>query len=404
MSARLAPVVLAVLLACGGATSLPDGGGEPGGATDLPSFDAAGDASADVAVDATGDAAAGDPATVPDAPPYYEGVAPGAEIVGGCAQCAYGSLIGLTCAPDGKTVVAGVTIVIDTVDCAGNPLHLETVSSSKGVYQLDQVPCGIQTVKLSKGSYSHEFQVFIEAGMEVEAVNGRCFGATAAKIAVVTGRWDRMEYILDALKLKYTLIDSQDVEGGMSDGGAAMDLFLDPKALAKYDVIFVNCGQVHSMIAGNPTVRKNIDEWVKNGGSFYGSDYADVYILGIWPWAVDAPDPYSIFGQTVHADVVDPPLFAYLGNKSKQDINYQLGPISTQKAPGVNPTTGEETMVHLRGEFKEYPGEVRPIMISFRPHGPKGGRVIFANFHHDEQTGPLRAEVARILNWVVFEL
>lgn len=406
MSARyLLPLGIALLgLACGGGTSTGNGGSDATGHQDL----APGDAPADLAADApteaapgeTADDVAADPGTTPDVAP--DGVAPGADIVGGCQECAYGTLKGLTCAPDGKTVVSGVTVSIDTVDCAGNPLHLETVSDAQGRYLLPQVPCGQQKVHLTKGSYAHAFDIWIDAGMEVEAINGRCFGATAAKIAVLTGKWDAIEYLLNNLKLKFDLYDSDDSDGGMSSGGMAMQLLQDAKELAAYNVIFVNCGQVHSMIAGDPTVRKNLDDWVEKGGSFYGSDYADVYVNMIWPWAWDQPDAYSIFSQTVHAEVIDPPLFAYLG-KMQQDIQYQLGPISTVKAPGKNPTTGEDTMVHLRGEFKEYPGEVRPIMLSFRPY-PKGGKVMFANFHHEEQTGPLLAEVARILYWVVFEL
>ena len=405
----LSVLAIAPLLACGGSTSSPGTGGDLPGLADPGQLETAGeDALAEAPRD--GEEAGPNSETVGETAPGgdaspTDGVAPGADIVGGCLECAYGTLNGLTCAPDGKTVVSGVTVTIDTVDCAGNPLHLEAKSDSKGRYTIEGVPCGTQDVALVKGSYTHTFQAGIEAGMDNEAANGRCFGAAAAKIAVITGRWDNLQYILNNLKLKYDLIDSNDNDngGGGSDGGMAMQLFQDSAKLNTYDVIFVNCGQVHSYIAGNSTVRKNLDDFVKKGGSFYGSDYADSYIMSVWPWALQEPDPYSIFGQTVHAEIIDPPLFAYLGT-NQQDIQYQLGPISTIKAPGTNPTTGEETMVHLRGEFKEYPGEVRPIMLSFQPYPPKGGRVVFANFHHDEQTGKLLAEVAKILNYVVFEL
>ncbi len=392
------------LAACGGSTSSGTGGelpglADPGAGGEVVGVEVVG---GDEARDDAETVAPADGVTATDGTTGLD-VAPGADIVGGCAQCAYGTLNGLTCAPDGKTVVSGVTVSIDTVDCAGNPLHLEATSDAKGRYTLEGVPCGTQTVNLAKGSYKHTFAAGIEAGMDNEAANGRCFGATAAKLAVITGRWDNLQVILDNLKLKYDLYDSNDVDDSMSTYNAAYELLTDSTKLNTYDVVFVNCGKVHYGIAADPKVQANLDAFVKKGGSFYGSDYADAYVMDVWPWAMNEPDGYSIFNQTVNAEVIDPPLFAYLGT-NQQKIAYMLGPIATIKSPGKNPTTGEETMVHLRGEFKEYPGEIRPIMLSFQPYPPKGGRVVYANFHHDEQTGALLSEVAKILNYVVFDL
>lgn len=328
----------------------------------------------------------------------------GSQIVGGCEICGYGSIKGLTCAPNQTTAVPNVTVFVDSTDCDGNPIHLETHSNAKGEYQLDGVPCGYQTVHIVKGSFTHQFNVYVDTGLVTDAsASERCFKSNSAKIAVLTGRWDNIQIILDNLKLKYDLYDSNDTEDGISDGGMAMQLLQDKAKLFTYDVIFVNCGDIHAHIASDPVVRKNIDDFVKKGGSFYGSDYADVYVRAIWPWAMNEPDPYSIFQQVVHAEVIDPPLFAYLGT-NKQDIAYVLGPISTIQSAGKNPVTGEETMVHIRGVFKEYPDEVRPIMLSFTPYPPNGGRVIFATFHHAEQTGALLTGVAKILNYVVFML
>jgi hypothetical protein len=388
-------ILLGLSLACGGSVESAEPGPGDGVASDLPGgepADANQEATQDDADDETGDPSPTDLHPTPD-------------IVGGCDVCAPGSIKGLTCAPNQTTAVPDVTVSVDALGCDGQPVHLETKSNAKGEYQLDGIPCGYQTVNIAKGSFTHQFNVFVDAGLVTDAsASERCFKGNAAKIAVLTGKWDAIQYILDNLKLKYDLYDSNDVDEGMSDGGMAMDFLQDQKELLAYDVVFVNCGQVHSYIAGDYTVRKNIEAFVKKGGSFYGSDYADVYINNVWPWAMNEPDPYSIFGQTVHAEVIDPPLFAYLGGTNQQDIQYQLGPISTIQSAGANPTTGEATMVHLRGEFKEYPGEIRPIMLSFRPYAPAGGRVVFANFHHEEQTGKLLAEVAKILNYVVFML
>ena len=51
----------------------------------------------------------------------------------------------------------------DGIDCHGQPFHIAGTSSSTGRYTLENVPCGYRTVNMNKGSFTHQFDVFVAA-------------------------------------------------------------------------------------------------------------------------------------------------------------------------------------------------------------------------------------------------
>lgn len=402
LSSSVLLVVLVATLGCGGGNSsdtgtgtpdvpspgdgiAPDGLADPGPRLDTPPADGSTDGVGDlpnvdgIVSDVTGDLPVLD---IPAQP--------------GCPVCGRGILTGLACAPDGKSIVPDVTVSIDGTDCHGQPFHKETTSDSLGRYTLEDVPCGYQAVNLNKGSYSHDFSVFVTAGETTEAKTGRCFEGTAAKIAVITGDWDAIEGILDMLKLKYTLIDGIADDSG--SGSEAGNFLSDWSELSKYNVLFINCGK--SLETG-PSGIANLQKWVKGGGSLYASDYAVSYINAAWPNALEMPaNIYSVWAQTVNASIRDPRLVGYLG-KDWIKISYVLGPLVMVDA------AGPDTEVHIEGIFPKYEADqdVHPQMLSFRPYGDTGGRVVYANFHHEEQTAePGKTDVRQILKFIVFML
>lgn len=396
----LTVVVVLGAWGCGGASATDPGGPADGVSTDLPSDDL------------PRDLAGTDPAPRPDTPtadgtPPPDDVAPGdgtgpADLavldipsLPGCPPCGQGTLTGLACAPDGKTVVPEVTVSIDGIDCHGQPFHLETQSDTMGRYTLEGVPCGYQVVKLTKGSYSHEFNAFVKHLETVEATTGRCFSGTAAKIAVITGDWDRLQEILTALKLQYTEINGIGDSGMGSDAGAFLS---DWSRLSKFNILFINCGK--SLDTGSSGIA-NLQKFVQGGGSLYASDYAVSYISSAWPNALEFPSNiYSVWSQTVNSDIRDPRLVGYLGKMTTQ-ISYVLGPLVQVDGPGPG------TEVHIEGVFPKYEADqnIHPQLLSFKPYGDKGGRVIYGGFHHDEQTKePGKTDVRNILKFVVFSL
>lgn len=405
-------VILACLflLACGGGTA-PDQG--PGG-SDLPAYPDG--VEPDTSTDSTlrpdapnGDSPATDlplgdspqPADIagPDTPANDALVSPDlpildAPVLPGCPPCGLGRLTGLACAPDGKSVIPDVVVSVTGTDCRGQPFRVETTSNSLGRYTLEGVPCGYQVVDLVKGSYVHDFDVFVTADETTEQTKGRCFEGTAAKIAVITGDWDSIEETLDALKLKYTLIDG--IADDYGSGSEAGNFLSDWSELSQYNILFINCGK--SLETGSSGI-SNLQKFVAQGSSLYASDYGISYIQRAWPGAIILPaDAYQIHGQTVTANVRDPRLRGYL-QKSFVTLQYVLGPLVAVDA------AGPETEVHIEGSFPKLDDKkTRPMMLSFRPNGETGGRVVYTNFHNEEQTGKAAIDLAAILKFIVFML
>lgn len=450
MTMRMWAPVLVILAACGGADPGTDGGlyippGETGEVRDVPGTpdhgreagtEDTGEEDADVAtpgdpgqadlasfdpgpfdpgpfdpgtVDPGKDPGTTDPGTVDpgktDPGPFDPGTAtdPGPqEGVGGCDPCGMGTIAGTTCAPNLSSAVPYVKVWVDTVDCNGNPAHYQTYSDAKGNFTLE-VPCGTQTVWMEKNSYKRNFTRWIDKGMTttIRPADG-CFQPTAARIAVITGDWDRIEYLIGThLRMKHTDIDGNTGGGGFTTAGAeqAIAFLKDLGKMSEFDVIFIDCSDSSSAIMASGDgvqIRKNLEDWVKAGGSLYASDYAFSYIEDTWPNAINFPgDPYLIGGhQTVTGTVVDQDLAGFLA-KDKVTINFDLGPIIAMDSAGAG------TVVHIEAPIKELGSKVAPVMISFQPYAPDGGRVAYTNFHNEGQL-VIGSDVVSILEYVVF--
>ena len=384
--------------------------------------DSAGDSSADVAPAsdaATGDAAptddlqgldvipSGDAAPGDAAPETAAGPDDGAPAV--CEGCATGSVHGTTCARDSKIAIPDVGVWVDAIDCTGAKVLIQTKSDAKGNFVLDGVPCGPQTVHLKKGSFTWTFQRDVPAGGVVTGGGAdQCFGATASKLAVVGALWDHIQNVLKVLGLGYDLFDLQDTTS--SDDTAwedsdAVHLLLDPTKLAGYDVLFINCGNVHTdVLSYYPAVIQNLQDFVKNGGSVYVSDWAFVYVDQAWPGAIQFPSggfthPYDItVNETVTADVLDAALAAYLA-KTQVSIGFLDTPQVVANA------SGSSTQMLMQADFQKQTAfkGVRPIMFSFQPY-PAGGTVVFIDFHTQDQAGTGYADMTSILYYTVFML
>lgn len=380
--AALLSLVLAPTPGCGGGSGSPDPGSSadvsvPGDAlgTDLPGENVL-----------TADTPA--PDTSPQDIPFI-----GVDSLGGCSSCGLGSLVGVACAPDGKTPVVEVVVTIDALGCDGQPVHLETMSDVKGQYRLDGVPCGQQVVNLNKGSFAHTYNVYVNAGVDNEMSTGRCF--KSAKLAVITGDWDQIqEAILRKLKLNWTQFN-----GTRDNYQEAKDLLTDYQKLKNFGAVFINCSDGMDQLAGEASMalKTALNEFVKNGGSIYASDYAGSIIEAAFPSAITWGSRCLGMLRDVACEVNDPPLIGYLG-KNDVKLDFILGPIQS-----LDVQSDPDTMVHIDGYFSTSSLKGKyPTMVSFRPY-PKGGRVVYTTFHNEEQEDSM-SDLTMILNYVVFML
>jgi hypothetical protein len=120
----------------------------------------------------------------------------------------------------------------------------------------------------------------------------------AARIAVITGDFDKIENVLAKLGLGSVDGGGQLVFGtekfDLYNGGgdapqnapAAAALFNDPARLAQYDIVFINCGADESPLDSD-AVKNNLRNYVNNGGNMFATDYAYDYVEQIFPAAAD---------------------------------------------------------------------------------------------------------------------
>ena len=94
------------------------------------------------------------------------------------AQCLPGQITGYVCAPGKDAFIGGAKVWVDTVDCDGQPVHLETFSDGNGVYVLTNVPPGMQLVHVEKGPLQKQYNVQVVGGQTSKAedvVSDLCF-------------------------------------------------------------------------------------------------------------------------------------------------------------------------------------------------------------------------------------
>ncbi len=329
-----------------------------------------------------------------------------------CDPCGVGSLTGRACAPSQAAAVAGATVTVRGAGCDGQAFSLEVRSAPDGSYVFPEVPCGEHTLEVRSGSFGRSFEVQVATGITTDVgagANKGCFGAQAARIAVLEGTWDEMQGLLLRLGLEYDLYND-DGEGG---AGEIVALLSDPDALAAYDVIFANCGHTHGgMPKDHPAVMANVRDFILGGGSFYMSDYAWTYGEWAFPDAIEfqrSDDVLDMYTErspqlipsdtTVTARILDGNLSSYLG-KTTMTVTFDSGPqIATE--------TGGSAFTHVIASFpplsalgSDFDPEDVPLVLSYRPT-VDAGRVIYTNFHNDAQA---TEDMLKILTYLVFTL
>jgi hypothetical protein len=328
-----------------------------------------------------------------------------------CDPCGQkGSIKGRVCAPSANVFVNGADVWVEGTGCNGEPFEVRTTSDIDGTYYLLDVPCGVHTLNIEKGSFAATHPVQIAPGQLLDvtgAANKLCFGATSAKIAVLSGTWDNLAGLLDQLGLRYDFFNDAGDQGA---DGTILDLLSDPQRLKSYKILFANCGgTVGWLPKEHAAVMPNIKDFVLSGGSLYMSDYA--WVLGEWAFPdkvtwYNNDDPNSMgtgnspqvipSGTKVTATVADGTLASYLGKNTialEFDQGPQIAPVSVQSG----------AFAHVVGDIKvAFQLDIKnaPLTLSYVP-AQGAGRVIYTNFHNDAQT---TSDMLTILHYLVFSL
>lgn len=195
--------------------------------------------------------------------------------------------------------------------------------------------------------------------------------------------WDDMGKMLDELGegYKYDEIDPQ-------------QFLLDPKKLAKYDVMFLTCAGG----GDTPEFKEMLQTYVGNGGILYASDWRYDAVANAFPDFADQRLRGKGAPQSLDADVVDPALREFVGKTVP--LNFELGDWKPSAF------SGERVQTLLQAKYRKMPipgqvGDVydtAPLMVRFK-FGE--GTVIFTSFHHEKKNS---AAEKKLLQFLIFSL
>ncbi|SRR6266581_1846681 len=348
---------------------------------------------------ACGGGGGGDATPGPSGPPIYSGIM-------NCAGSgATGTLIATVLAPNTTTniPIAAADVTIQGNGCTGK-------TGTLGTIQFQNVPTGVYTLSVQKGFIS-----LTQPGVTVSATPTTItlrFSATALHAAVVPGRYDAVEVVLDRLGFSRTLITKADLNN------AAL--------LSGYNMIFLNCGMDQPLdltipessvsrsldVAWATTIAANLQNFVAAGKHLYASDWAYVYVEKAFPAAIDFFGDDTNFGVTVcdetqarigdsgtySASILDSSLATALG-RTTMSVNFDfddwvvLGRLDTQGAGTTNLISGDVVACGTsRG--------TRPLQVVF-PHGTTTpGKVIYTSFHTQAQA---TSDMDRILEDLILQ-
>jgi len=314
------------------------------------------------------------------------------------------------------------------------PWSKQVIADYGGAYQIDDVPPGIVTLTFEKGAFKGSAPVPVMDGKVTDltgAATKLCFKATGVNIAVILGDSDHIETLIDELGFKYDAFDPG--TSGTVKSSAAYKLLTDPAKLAKYEVLFINCGgSLQAMIEANASITTNIKAYVEAGHSLYASDWAWPFVEWPFPKAIEfygvdndftkpepqKPGPNQKVGprqgpgptltekkagtpaQKIQGSFVDTGLVQALGMQSTT-IYFDLGTWVVIQAAGTGTTT------HLLGDIQAKTGNwgSLPLAVSFKP-GNQAGKVVYTSFHNIAQkdAGGSVDDIKAILSYLVFSL
>ena len=347
------------------------------------------------------------------------------------AVCGLGMLRGRACSPNGD-VLATADVTVTGVDCAtGLPFTITARTDGMGVFELSDIPSGQHDLKIEIGSFSAVTIVFIRANETTDLTASSdkiCLDAAAVKIAVIGGAYDHVEGIIGGLNLAY------DLKGDDASQINATTTFLQsPTAMAAYDIIFINCGDLYNKLAPffgpdpRPIIAANLRNFVNQGGSLYVADWAAPWAEAAFPEIMDMHGTDTAISearvgyapQTITANVLSPALQAVL-NSQTATIEFPHDPANNiinnnwAVLDGADPTA----VVHLSGTAKlcgpaesGFFGNPCPASANVQANAPllltwkatSGGTVTYTSFHNERQGG-VNQDMTKILRFLIFQL
>jgi len=287
---------------------------------------------------------------------------------------------GRVCDPSGGNWVVGAEakVTVDTDGDGSTDTVVVDETDVEGRYLLLDLPPGPTIIDITKGSFSTSVAVELVEGAVIELPDPTCLERDSVEIAVVTGIYDDIGGILDALTLPY------DSYSGV--GSSEYRTFLrDPAAMGAYDIIFLNCGIDFDWLSEDEAISTAIATYVAGGGSLYASDWAYAFVEGATPELIDFDGDDTTVGDafvgapgTLTVDVDDPVMKAILGtNSADLYFDYDKWVIPTAVRSDVAVLVSADAPLLEGGTIADAP-------LAARWQNGQG-QVLFTAFHNHSQ-------------------
>ena len=343
--------------------------------------------------------------------------------------CGPGTVIGKACAPSGE-LLAGAEVTITGANCDGSDYTQTVTTDANGEYRFDNVPAGQHTLTISTGSFSRDKIIIVQTGQTLDlgkSASKVCLDSGGVEMAVIKGKWDKVELLLDDLGLEYDF-KGDDQPSFSSSGTAppaeATTFLSDLSAMNQYDIIFINCGMLWAYLGAygtqdqKDTIIDNIKTFVDSGKSLYVSDFAHPFIEKTFPDAItfhgneDNEARIGYAPQTVTADVTSTQLQNVL-NSNATSIDFPHGSGVENTFWVVADSIGSSSTTHLEADVdlcsstsscSSTGGTQQDAKLLVTHRSPGGGTAIFTAFHNHSQQGTLNDDMEKILKFLIFQL
>jgi Bacterial Ig domain len=353
-----------------------------------------------------------------------------------------GTVSGTVFAPNGIDPVNGALVFIQdngvsaVGDPPGEPYEVFTYSGANGQFTLDNVPTGLQSLKILKGAFFKVFNITVNQGNNPLPASETTLPSTAeggaGDMLVVTGNYDHIENVLAKLGLAelndFHLIELGTETFEMVDGNSSLDdgtyQNFDqwwPVATNwdNYRTIFLNCGNDFdaAFLADTVAVAK-LKAWVQAGGHLYCTDWSYNFIEQVWPEKVDFDDFLgsgdglsttpeglndaktgdSITSLALHIE--DSGLASWMGGLGASTAGDMFNTIDWLGAwVPMDAVAATGVKVWATGTP---PGDAsRPMTVTF---SDGAGTVLFSSYHTEETPSADLTPQERVLQYLIFEV
>ncbi len=332
------------------------------------------------------------------------------------------SITGKFVAPNGIDPISKAEVIL----FKDNSTLKETTTNSEGKFTLGNLTSGDYEVKISKGLFSTSLNIALD---DIDINLNNITITDLPNIAVVTGRYDNIEYILFNLGFTnpvtqeplFDIIEGEDITNRINENSHGYEeitsrrisnpllepntsfdfgeLIESPELLNSYDIIFLNCGLDESKTSFN----NNLTDYVAEGGLIYSTDYAFVYLNEFNYLGFQHPY-YQGDSLSTEAEIINDDLFDWL------DMNFDIT-ISDNSTVVLDQFSINWQAVNYYDEQKVTPWLYGPIVYNGNQYNRYlaytfeygDGAVLYSSFHTKNDPNQSEA-VAKSIQYLVFEL